>query len=151
MRLNGRKGADGIQFLAVFQGLQSPFGAFQHLCRHTGHTGHVDTEAVGHSSPLELAQEQYVVPLFLYGNMPVMHAREAVFHVVELVVMGSEESLGAMPFFVYILYEGAGYGHAVVGGCTAADLVHQHQRTLGKIVHDHRRLQHLHHERGLAP
>ena len=136
--------------LAGFEHVQGLLRAVHYLARHAGHSGHVDTETVRHPSRLELAQEQHVVPLFLDGDVVILDARELLLHVVELVVMGGEQGLGPLPGLMDILHQGAGDAHAVVSGGAAAYLVEQHQRARREVVHNHRSLQHFHHEGGFA-
>ena len=82
--------------------------------------------------------------------MVVLHSRVQLLEVVEFVVVGGEQGLGPFAGAVDVFHEGAGYRHSVVGRGAAADFIEQHERAGGEVVHDHRGLQHLHHEGGFA-
>ena len=82
--------------------------------------------------------------------MEVLHTRIYGFQIVQFVVMCREERLRPVSVFMDILHDGPGYGHAVVCGSSSAYLIQKHQRAGRKVVQYHGRLQHLHHESGLA-
>ena len=105
---------------------------------------------MGGAALAQFAQEQDLPAHFLHGHMEVLHAREEALQVVELVIMGGEERLGALAVFVDVLHDAAGDGHAVEGGRASANFIQKHQRPGRQIVQDHGRLQHLHHEGGLS-
>ena len=110
----------------------------------------MDTEAVGGAALAQLAQEQDFPAHFLHSHVVILHAREEALQVVELVIMGGEERLGALAVFVDVLHDAPGDGHAVEGGRASANLIQEHQRPGRQIIQDHGRLQHLHHEGGLS-
>ena len=110
----------------------------------------MDSKAVRYAAFAQLAQEDYVLAGFLNGNVEILDPLVLVFKVVELVVVGCEEAFCAVAPLVQVLHKGAGYGHSVVGGRAAANLVQEHQGALGEVVHNHRCLQHFHHKGGFS-
>ena len=130
-------GAQHLRDFALFKGVQGALRALHYLRRHSGHPGHVDSKAVGHAAFAQFAEEDYVLAGFLDGNVEILDPLVLVFKVVEFVVMGSEEAFCAVAPLVEVFHEGTGYGHSVVGGCAAANLVQEHKGTLGEIVHNH--------------
>ena len=69
----------------------------------------MDTEAVGHASFPELAQENHIFPHFLYGNVEILHPRIDVFEVIQLVVVSGEKCLGPLAVFMDIFHYCPGY------------------------------------------
>ncbi len=118
---------------------------------HSGQARHVDAEAVLGAARGELAQE-YDAAVGLGDRY--VHVDDAVVcggHLVELVVVGGKEGLGAqVAVVVDVLDDGPGDGYAVVCRCAAAQLVEEYERAGAHVVEDGGGLVHLHHECRLA-
>ena len=104
------------------------------------------TETMGDSTFLELAQEDDTLAYLLYSNMEVLHTRIYFLKIVELMIVGCEQCLCTFAILMHILHDRPCDGHTVVCRCASSDLVKKHQRARRKIVKDHGRLEHLHHE-----
>ena len=136
--------------ISCLQCLESPLCRLEHLLRHTRKARHMKTEAMGHSTLHQLAEEDDVLAHLLDRNMIVLHAVINIFKIVKFMIMSREQSLGTVAVLMDILHYGAGYGHTVICRCSSSDLVQKHERTGRQIVQDHRRLEHLDHEGRLA-
>ena len=132
------------------EGLEGTFGGGDDLPRHPGHAGHVDAETVRRAPLLQQPQENHLLPDLLHRHMEILDPGIRLRQVVQFVVVRREQRLRPVTIFMNIFHDRPGDGHPVIGRGAPADLVQQHQRTGGEVVEDHRRLQHLHHEGGLA-
>ena len=132
------------------QVLQNLFGAFHDGGRHAGEACHVDAEGVLRTTALQFAQEDHLAVHLTHGHVPVLDARKVFLHLVEFVVVRSEERAGMrLRIFVDVLHDGPGDGYAVVSRRAAPQFVEEHERTLREVVHDVGGFGHLHHKRAL--
>ena len=85
------------------------------------------TETMCHTTFHQLAKEYHILANLLDSDMEVLHSGIYILQVVEFVIMGGEKSLCSVSVFMNIFYDCTGYGHSVVCGCSASDLVEKNQ------------------------
>ena len=127
--------------------VENGFGALHNTVGHTGQTRHMDTERMFRTAARQFAEKDNAVIYFAHRDIVVLDAREAFFHVVQLVIVGGKEGAGVhFRPFVKMLHNAPRDGDAVVGRGAASQFVEEHQTALRDVVHDVRRLAHFDHE-----
>ena len=113
--------------------------------------GHMDAVALVRAAGHDFAQENHVLAVLHHGDAVVFHAGKAAFQLAQLMIMGSEQGLRADFLFVQqVFHHGPRNGKAVEGAGAPADLVQDHQRTIGSAAENARRLAHFHHKGALT-
>ena len=97
----------------------------------------MQSETVCRAALLEFPEENDLFADFLDCHMEVLHTGIDSFQVIQFVIVCGEQCLGALSVFMYEFDYRPGNGHSVVSGCTSADFIQKHKRTLGKIVQNH--------------
>ena len=110
----------------------------------------MDTEAVFRSAAHQFAQEDDLAVHFAHGDIVIADALEGLLHLVELVIMGSEERFGMAFILMDILDNRPCDGDAVIGTGTSSEFVKEHETAFGEVIEDRRRFVHLDHEGGLT-
>ena len=107
----------------------------------------MNTERVFRPAARQFAEKNNAVIYFAHRDIVVLDARETLFHVVQLVIVGGKEgaSVHFRPF-VKMLHNAPRDGDAVVGRGAASQFVEEYQTALRDVVHDVRRLAHFDHE-----
>ena len=114
---------------------------------HTAEACDLDTEAMLAPPADELAKEEHTPIDLAGGDVVVLHALETTLEVIELVVVRSEEGLGApVGIVVQVLDDSPSDGDAIVGAGATAQLVEEDEGARREGVEDAGGFLHLDHE-----
>ncbi len=118
---------------------------------HTGQFGHMDTETVFASTSSEFAQKHDFTLYLTDRHVIVDHTAETLFHLVELMIVSGEESLGmGGAMLVDILDYSPCDRDTVIGRCAAAKLVKKYEGAFAHVIEDGCGLVHLDHKSRLS-
>ena len=115
--------------------LQNDIGTLDNRLGHTRYLCYMDTKGMLAPTLFQLAQEDDLTFDLLDRDVVVLDTREVLLHLVQLVIVRGKERTGpSLGLLVQIFYDGPGYGDAVVGRSTTAQLVEEHQRAWRHII-----------------
>ena len=133
--------------VALFHLCQNILGTCYYASWHPCHLGNVNTKAVIAPSWHKFAQENDVLPHLLDRYIEITNPAERLFHFVQFVVMGCEQSLCLHPWMLMdVFHDRPGDGDTVVSTRTAAQFVEKDQAPVGEVVQDACCFRHLHHK-----
>src|SRR5680860_348957 len=109
--------------MRFFEFLQNFIGLMDDLLRHSGHFRYMDAETMFAATCRQFSKEKYVVLQFLDGDIEIFDTLKGFTHLVQLVIVGSEQGFGTRWVFMQVFRDRPGYRYAVIGAGTAPDSV----------------------------
>jgi hypothetical protein len=116
-----------------------------HRLRHAGQLRYLQAVALAGGAVLHCVQEDNAIAMLDRRQVHVGCLRELLRQLCQLEVMRGEEGMAAV-VRQQVTRDRPGQRQPVEGRRAASDLVHQHQRSRGRVVQDAGGLGHLHHE-----
>ena len=121
--------------IVILQLLQDDIGTLHDAAWHTGNLRHMDTEGVLTASRLQLAQEDNLAIHLLHAHIEILDARKVLLHLVELMIVGSEEGASLrLLVLMQILHDGPGDADTIIGRCTTPQLIEEYQGARRHII-----------------